>query len=153
MTARNKLLVSFIAIALIGGVAGVGTLTDVGARIQEHYPSASVSIYQGHSAGIQPVLDVLRMIRGKSFIPDTEWISVQIKSEARPIDLATLFQFRVQSIQLTHCKLNDLTPLLRQKPSPYAEFINCDLSSVPADQKAALVVAAENPEYLFYGSP
>jgi len=153
MTVRIKLLMSFIVIALIGGLARVGTLTDVSARIREHYPSASVSIHEGHSPGIHPVLDVLRMVRGKSFIPDTEWISVHIKSESRPIDLATLFQFRVLSIQLIHCKINDLAPLLRQKPSPYAVFINCDLNDVPAGQKAALIASAENPERFFYGSP
>jgi len=153
MTARYKILVSLIVIALIWGIAGVSALTDVSERIREYYPSASVSIYQGHSPGIHPVIDVLRMVRGKNFIPDTEWISIQIKSEARPIDLATLLQFQVQTIQLTHCKVSDLAPLLRKNPAPYAEFKNCDLSDVPADQKATLVVLSENPEYLFYGSP
>jgi len=153
MTSRIKLLMSFIVIAPIGCVAWVGTLTDVSARIREHYPSASVSIHEGHSPGIHPVLDVFRMVRGKSFIPDTEWISVQLTAEDKPIDFASLFQFKVQSVQLTHCKVNDMAPLLRQKPLRYAVFINCDLSSVPADQKAALIASAKNPERFFYGSP
>jgi hypothetical protein len=152
MTVR-KLLMSFTVIALIGTVAVVSTLTDVAARIREHYPSAAVTLHEGHSPGVHPVLSVMRLVRGQRFVPATEWISVQLTAEAKPIDLATLFQFQVISLRLTRCKVNDLAPLMRRQPSTYAEFISCDLSAVPAEQKAALRASSDNPERFVYGGP
>ena len=135
MTVGKKVIMSFIVITLIGGIAVVGTLVNVEASIREVYPSASVTVHEGHSPGVRPLLCVMRILRGQRFIPATEWISVQLAAEDEPVDLATLFKFKVISLQLTHCKVNDLAPLIRRKPSTYAVFINCDLSAVPATQR------------------
>jgi hypothetical protein len=95
----------------------------------------------------------MRILRGQRFIPATEWISVQLATEDKPVDLATLFKFKVISLQLTHCKVNDLAPLMHRKFSTYAVFINCDLSAVPATQKAALLASGDNSERFIYGGP
>ena len=152
MTVR-QIFTSLTVVALVGAAAIVGTLTDVRSRIREHYPSADVAIYEAHSPGVRPVLSVMRLVRGRHFVPTTEWISVQLANEAEPIDLKTLFQFRVISIQMTRCKVNDLAPLTRRRPPVYAEFLTCDLSAVPPEQKKALTVSPENPERITYGGP
>lgn len=152
MTVR-QIFASLTVIALVGTAVVLGKLTDVGARIREHYPSAEVAIHEGHSPGLHPVLSVMRLVRGRHFVPATEWINVQLANEAEPIDLTTLFQFRVISIRITRCKLNDLASLTRRSPPVYAEFLNCDLRAVPPEQKAALKVSPENPERITYGGP
>lgn len=153
MTVGKKVIMAFTVITLIGGIAVVGSLVDIEAYIREVYPSASVTVHEGHSPGVRPLLSVMRILRGQRFIPATEWISVQLTAEDKPVDLATLFKFKIISLQLTHCKVNDLAPLMRQKPSAYAVFINCDLSAVPATQKAALLGSSDNSERFIYGGP
>jgi len=153
MTVGKKVIMSFTVFTLIGGVAVVGSLVDIEACIREVYPSASVTVYEGHSPGVRPLLSVMRILRGQRFIPATEWISVQLTAEDKPVDLATLFKFKIISLQLTHCKVNDLAPLMRQNPSAYAVFISCDLSAVPATQKAALLGSSDNSEIFLYGGP
>lgn len=153
MTVGKKVIFFFTIITLIGGIAVVGTLVDAEACIREVYPSASVTVHEGHSPGVRPLLSVMRILRGQRFIPAAEWIGVQLTSEDKPVDLATLFKFKVISLQLTHCKVNDLAPLLRRKPSTYAVFISCDLSAVPATQKAALLASGDNSERFIYGGP
>jgi hypothetical protein len=152
MTVR-KLLMSSVVIALIGTVALVGSLADVGASIREMYPSAVVTVHEGHSPGVHPLLSVMRLVRGRNFVPASKWIRVQLSDETKPVDLAKLLQFQVNSIQLTRCKVNDLAPLTRRSPSIYAEFIDCDLNAVPAEQTAVLQASTENPERLTYGGP
>ena len=152
MTVR-KMLMSLTAITLVGTALVVGTLTDVRARIREFYPSAEVAIHEGHSPGVHPVLSLLRLARGQHFVPASEWISVQLENEAKPVDLVKLFQFRVISIRLTRCKLDDLAPLIHRTPSVFAELIDCDLIAVPQEQKAGLQVSPENSERLTYGGP
>lgn len=152
MTVR-RVIMSFVVIALIGTMAVVGTLTDVRARIRQEYPTAGVTVHEGHSPGVHPVLSMIRLVRGRDFVPATAWIRVQLIGEAKPIDLATLLQFRVNSLQLTRCKINDLTPLVRDGSLVYAEFISCDLSGVPAEQLAVLKISDENPKRLTFGGP
>ncbi len=152
MTVR-KLVMSLIVIALGGTGFIVGTLQNVRTRIRESYPSAEVAIHEGHSPGAHPVLSFLRLVRGSHFVPVSEWIYVQLESEARPVDLAKLFEFQVISIRLTRCKIDDLTPLSHQTPPVYLELIDCDLTAVPSVQRAVLKTSPKNPDRLTYGGP
>jgi hypothetical protein len=152
MTSRNLLICS-VVMALIGTVALVGSLTDAGARIREMYPSAAVTLHEGHSPGVHPLLSIMRVIRGRNFVSTSDWIRVQLSDERQPIDLAILLRFRVNSIQLTRCKINDLAPLTHRIPPVYAEFIDCDLTAVSGDVTAVLQASTENPERLTYGGP
>lgn len=152
MTVRKRIM-SLTAIAVAGIVLVIGTLTDVRARIRQAYPSAEVAIHEGHSPGVHPVLSLLRLVRGQHFVPYSEGISVQIEDEVNPVDLNMLFRFRLNSIHLTRCKVDDLTPLINRKPSVFAEFISCDLTDVPQMQKAELRISQENRKKLVYGGP
>jgi len=153
MTFRKKVVISFIVIALIGGAGMVGTVVDAEARIREVYPSASVTVHEANSPVMRPLLSLIRILRGPRFIPATEWINVQLTDEQKTVDLEKIFKFQVISLQLTHCKVNDLAPLLRRQPSTYTVFINCDLSAVPDAQKAALLVSGDTSERYIYGGP
>lgn len=152
MTTYKK-AISFIGIVVLGTVLFVGNLTDVETRIREYYPSAEVSIHEGHSPGMHPVLSFLRLVRGSHFVPASEWISVQLENEARPVDFAKLFQFRVISIRLARCKVDDLAPLIHRTPPVFAELIGCELTAIPPVQRAVLQISPENPERLTYGGP
>ena len=152
MTASQKVM-SLTAIVLLGTVLFVGNLTDVGTRVREYFPSAEIAIHEGHSPGVHPLLSLLRLVRGQRFVPASEWISVTLENEPGAVDFAKLFQFRVVSVHLAHCRVDNLAPLIHRNPPVYAVFNSCDLNAVPQEQKTWLRVSLENSERLTYGGP
>jgi hypothetical protein len=149
----RPLVISATLIAVIGTIIFVYNLTDVREHIRERYPSAKVAIHEGHSPGVHPILSAMRLLRGSHFVPETEWIEVELTDEPKPVDLAKIFQFKVIWIAVTRCIVTDIGPVIRQRPGVYAQFVSCDLAALPAAQRAALRVSPDNPQRLTYGVP
>ncbi len=127
------------------------TLRDTTRGIRAIYPSAHVSIHEGHSPDLHPILDLMRLVRGRAFIPPSEWVSVSLDSEPVPVTLATLQDYRVAILQLRRCRVTDISQL---RPGMYAEFTDCDFGSLPASQFASLWRPPDSPSSsLYYGAP
>ena len=127
------------------------TLRDTTRGIRAIYPSAQVSIHEGHSPDMHPILDFMRLMRGRAFIPPSEWVSVSLESESGPISLATLQGYRVAILHLRRCRVTDISQL---RPGMYAQFIDCDFGSLPPSQLALLWHPPDSPSgTLYYGSP
>ncbi|MFZ1219869.1 MAG: hypothetical protein WAO00_11280 [Chthoniobacterales bacterium] len=148
-----KWTVSLALVAAAGSIVLVCALTDVRQLIRERYPSAEVTVHEGHSPGVRPVLSTMRLLRGSHFVSENEWVELELTDEPKPVDLASIFQFKVIWIKLTRCIVNDISPLTRQKPGVYAEFFGCDLSALPAEQRAVLRVSPDSSQRLTYGAP
>lgn len=141
MKLRSILLAGGL-LAVSAGAIYTATLTDTTRGIQKLFPSARVSIHHAHSPDPQPILDLMRLLRGRSFIPPSEWVSVSIEAEPSPVSLASLHGFRVAVLHLRRCRVTDISQL---RSGMYAEFVDCDFSSLPAQQTALLWQSPNSP--------
>ena len=127
------------------------TLPDTTRSMRALYPSARVAIHESHSPELRPILDLMRLVRGRAFIPPSEWVSIYLDSETAPVTLTRLQNFRIATLHLRRCRVEDISQL---RPSMYAEFIDCDLRALPPDQVALLWRPPDSaPNTLYYGAP
>jgi hypothetical protein len=80
-----KWTVSLALVAAAGSIVLVCALTDVRQLIRERYPSAEVTVHEGHSPGVRPVLSTMRLLRGSHFVPENEWVELELTDESKPV--------------------------------------------------------------------
>lgn len=147
---RTRIILGLCLVGpVIAAVIYALTIGDATRTIRQHYPSACVYVHQGHSDP-EPVLDFIRMIRGRDFVPTSEWLDVSIENESKPIDFVLLQSLRVTSLQLDRCRVPDLTAL---DTIGYVVLSHCDLRGVPQHKLAELRTRNDDPDTLIHGGP
>ena len=146
---RRTILLCVCLAPIVAAVIYAAVIGDATRTIRGNYPSARVYVHHGHSDP-RPVLGFVRMIRGREFVPTSEWVDVSIDNETKPIDFALLRSLQVTFLELDRCRTQDLTAI---EAFGYVVFSRCDLSGVPQHQLAALRPRSDDPTTLIYGGP
>ena len=129
------------------------SLSDVQKAISGKYRSAHLSIHEGHSPSIHPLLDVLRLVRGKSYIPESSWVSVSVVAEREPVDCGVFAQFKVAVLKIERCTVVNLSALMERRPTIVVELAGCDLGRLTDAERARLRRSSETAEVFYFGAP
>jgi len=149
MTKRTRsILLTFCIVVLLTPFGYILALEDATVSIRKICPSARVLLYEATSPGIHPVLDIMRLVRGRDFMPTTEWIIVSINHESTPLNLSFLGRFHIGVLQVKGCTVSDISLL---RPGMIATFIECNLDRLPSNQASLLHTYPESPQ-IFYAS-
>lgn len=151
MTKRTlTILLTFCIVVFLAPFGYIMARDDATVSIRKIYPSARVKLYEAHSPGIHPVLDIMRLVRGRDFMPTTEWIIVSINQESTPLNLSFLGRFHISVLQVKGCEVSDISLL---RPGMTATFIECNLDRLPSNQASLLRTLPESPQIYRYGYP